>query len=69
MVSQAFTDLASMNLPKTADQFDTIEVIMTHPIAEQYPYDPKTELDEHLEKLKSDPEYRIQQTLIRQKRK
>lgn len=69
MVSQAFTDLASMNLPKTADQFDTIEVIMTHPIAEQYPYDPKTELDEHLEKLKSDPEYRIQQTLIRQKKK
>ncbi|MEZ9698455.1 hypothetical protein AB4455_23065, partial [Vibrio sp. 10N.261.46.E12] len=69
MVSQAFTDLGSMNLPKTADQFDTIEVIMTHPIAETHPYDPKTELDEHLAKLKSDPEYRIQQTLIRQKNK
>jgi hypothetical protein len=66
-VEQAFTDLDSMNLPKTADEYDTIvvEIPKEHPYSKLYPYDASIEYQEHLEKLRTDPEYKLQQTLIR----
>ncbi|PMO89861.1 hypothetical protein BCT01_00850 [Vibrio tasmaniensis] len=65
-VDQAFSNLENMNIPKDCDQFDTIVTLPDHPYSELFPYDPTVEYNEHKQKLDNDPEYRIQQTLIRQ---
>ncbi|MFV8384178.1 hypothetical protein ACNO5E_08775 [Vibrio parahaemolyticus] len=40
-------------------EYDRIDVVMEHPYAEKFGYDPNVVYEEHLARLESDPEYRL----------
>lgn len=66
MVEQAFSYLSALNLPYTCDDYDEIKIPLEHPYSSVYPYNPEIEYQEHLNRLKTDPQYRLEQTQIRQ---